>query len=161
MRALVVDPSVLMSRVIGQALEAAGITEVAFVQDGDVAFDALEASEDDDRAGILVTEMEIPSGGLHLIMKIRAESWGARLPILVVTSRNGRDDVVAATVAGIQGYVLKPFRIESLVARIAAIVAAAEAGAPGEAELTEVAAPGSGETEESSPAAAEPTREAA
>ena len=51
-------------------------------------------------------------GGLDLVRALRAA--GRTLPILMVTTRSNRDDILQAVEAGVTGYLHKPFTPQSV-----------------------------------------------
>jgi two-component system catabolic regulation response regulator CreB len=89
-------------------------------------------------ADLLVLDLMLPDGsGFDLIVRMRRE--GRLTPIIVLSSRDGEADRVAALETGADDYVTKPFSPSEVVARVRAVLrraAQAVAGrAPGEAEL--------------------------
>jgi two-component system copper resistance phosphate regulon response regulator CusR len=68
----------------------------------------------------LVLDLGLPDGsGLQLAREIRGR--GDRLPILVLTARDGVSDRVAGLDAGADDYVVKPFALEEVLARLRAL----------------------------------------
>jgi two-component system copper resistance phosphate regulon response regulator CusR len=68
----------------------------------------------------LVLDLGLPDGsGLQLAREIRGR--GDRLPILVLTARDGVSDRVSGLDAGADDYVVKPFALEEVLARLRAL----------------------------------------
>jgi len=68
----------------------------------------------------VVLDLGLPDGsGLTLAREIR--SRGDRVPILVLTARDGVSDRVAGLDAGADDYVVKPFALEEVLARLRAL----------------------------------------
>jgi DNA-binding response OmpR family regulator len=68
----------------------------------------------------VVLDLGLPDGsGLALAREIR--SRGDRVPILVLTARDGVTDRVAGLDAGADDYVVKPFALEEVLARLRAL----------------------------------------
>jgi two-component system copper resistance phosphate regulon response regulator CusR len=68
----------------------------------------------------VVLDLGLPDGsGLTLAREIR--SRGDRVPILVLTARDGVTDRVAGLDAGADDYVVKPFALEEVLARLRAL----------------------------------------
>lgn len=68
---------------------------------------------------IILCDWEMPEvNGRDFVVWLRNEDKFRKVPIIMVTGRNDRKDVVDAMRAGIDGYVIKPFNIENLASRI-------------------------------------------
>jgi DNA-binding response OmpR family regulator len=66
---------------------------------------------------LLVLDLGLPGlDGQDVLRRLRDE--GARMPVVVLTARDGVRDTVAALEGGADDYVTKPFRFEELLARI-------------------------------------------
>ena len=105
MKFLVVDDSIAMRRIIINALRRIGYTDVVEATDGEDALDRL-----DETIGCVITDWTMPKmGGVEFARAVRATNVGQSLPILMVTTRGARRDIVAAIDAGVNNYILKPF----------------------------------------------------
>jgi len=60
--------------------------------------------------------------GTELATAIREREDGRRVPILMVTARSGREDIIAAMEAGVNNYIVKPFTPQILKERIDALL---------------------------------------
>ncbi len=134
---LVVDDD----RGVRTALERALGFEGYGVRSASDGLSALEllAGGDDSGPGIdaVVLDLTMPNlDGLQVCRRIRAE--GRDLPILVLTARHGVSDRVAGLDAGADDYLVKPFALEELLARIRALLRRAAPSAPDVSELVEV-----------------------
>src|SRR5579871_2097485 len=67
---------------------------------------------------ILMPEMD----GITLCRKLRRDSRFIPLPILFLTAKGSTDDIVSGLDAGADDYVIKPFELAELRARIAALL---------------------------------------
>jgi two-component system, OmpR family, response regulator MprA len=120
MRILVVDDEAAVREALGRALRLAGY-EVDLAGDGLEALAALEASA----PNAVVLDVLMPKlGGLEVCQRIRAT--GDRTPILMLTARDAVADRVAGLDAGADDYVVKPFALEELTARLRALLRRAE-----------------------------------
>lgn len=122
MRALVVDDSTVMRKVLMAALGRADIVEVDQVADGAEALKALDTAE----YGLVLMDWHLPGmPGTEVLQAIRAT--GKTLPVLVVISETEKDQAVGAVKAGARSYVIKPFDPQTLVRKIQdALTTAAE-----------------------------------
>lgn len=72
-------------------------------------------------ASLIVLDLMLPDGsGFDLIGKLR--STGSETPIIVLSSRDGEADRVAALETGADDYVVKPFSPREVVARVRAVL---------------------------------------
>jgi len=71
----------------------------------------------DDTFDLLILDLGLPGlDGRSVLREIRAR--GERIPVIVLTARDGVDDTVGSLEEGADDYVTKPFRFEELLARI-------------------------------------------
>ena len=116
MKFLVVDDSATMRRILVNSLQRIGYTEFVEAVDGRDALDKCDAS-----VGFVITDSSMPNvSGLELAKGIRAS--GLTVPILMVTTRNVREEVVIAMEAGVNHYIVKPFTPQVLKERIDAVL---------------------------------------
>lgn len=82
------------------------------------------------KADLLLVDLMLPRlGGLDLIRQVRAQD--TQVPILVLSAKGHESDKVAALGLGADDYVVKPFGLRELLARIArALRRSGEGGAP-------------------------------
>jgi len=110
---LVVDDEPQIRRVLRSTLSARGyvITEA---KTGEEALEWMRKEPPD----LILLDMNMPGiGGIEACREIRR---GSDAPIIMLTVRNAERDKVAALDAGADDYVVKPFGIEELLARIRA-----------------------------------------
>jgi two-component system, OmpR family, response regulator QseB len=116
MRVLLIEDNEKLAKFTVKGLEAAGFTADWLMKGAD-AENALSVISYD--AAIL--DLGLPDmDGMTLIAEVRRQA--NNVPILVLTARDGTDDRVAGLNAGADDYLLKPFAMEELVARIRAIL---------------------------------------
>jgi two-component system, OmpR family, response regulator MprA len=83
------------------------------LEDGRECAEYVRASQYD----AIVLDLNLPGeDGLSVLRRLRAERQ--RVPVLILTARDGGDDVVAGLDAGADDYVRKPFRFDELEARL-------------------------------------------
>ena len=107
-------------RMIGDSLRAALRMEghaVDWVRDAEAA-QATLASE---RFDLLLLDLGLPRGsGMDVLRAMRAS--GDTTPVIVLTARDGPGDRVAGLDAGADDYLVKPFELDELGARIRAVL---------------------------------------
>jgi len=122
---LVVDdePAVRQALSRALALERYG---VALAADGGAALDRLAI----ERFDVVVLDVSMPRlSGIEVCRRLRAA--GDRTPVLMLTARDGIDDRVAGLDAGADDYLVKPFALRELMARVRALLRRREDGEPG------------------------------
>jgi two-component system, OmpR family, response regulator MprA len=126
---LVVDDEPPMRTALKRALELDGF-EVALATDGCEGLYRADALSPD----LIVLDLLMPGvDGIEVCRRLRAR--GDRTPVLVLTARDGVADRVEGLEAGADDYMVKPFALEELLARVRALLRRA-AGAVSSAPLT-------------------------
>jgi two-component system response regulator MprA len=116
MRILVVDDEPAVRESVARSLRFDGY-EVMTATDGIEALEAVAANRPD----AMVLDLLMPRlDGLATCRRLRAR--GDDLPILVVTARDAVSDRVAGLDAGADDYLVKPFALEELLARVRALL---------------------------------------
>lgn len=119
LRILAVDDSPTMRRIIVNTLKRAGFEDVVEACDGKDALAKLKV----ETVNLVITDWNMPEmDGLALVNSIRGDAKLKTLPILMITTRSVKDDIVEALKAGVNSYILKPFTPETLKAKINEIV---------------------------------------
>jgi two-component system, chemotaxis family, chemotaxis protein CheY len=118
---LVVDDSLTMRRIVTNALNSLGYTSVIEAADGKEAITKLNS----EGADFLITDWNMPEmNGLELAKSVRATAQFENLPILMVTTRGNKDDVMEAMKARVNNYIIKPFTPQGLKEKIEQILKA-------------------------------------
>jgi two-component system response regulator MprA len=114
-RVLVVDDDPPLQRMLQRSLAAEGF-EVSVAGDGGAALVAAERFAPD----VIVLDVAMPAlDGLAVCRRLRGK--GLPTPILMLTARDAVADRVAGLEAGADDYLVKPFAIQELVARLRAL----------------------------------------
>ncbi len=121
MKFLVVDDSVTMRRIVVNSLKGLGYSEFLEAGDGKEAMDVLNA---DSSVEFVVTDWNMPNmSGLELVKSIRSHANYSNVPILMVTTRGVKEDIMEALAAKVNNYVIKPFTPPILKEKIEQILA--------------------------------------
>jgi two-component system, OmpR family, response regulator MprA len=116
MRILVVDDERAVRGSVRRALALEGYT-VSEADGGQPALDELKARTMD----AVVLDVLMPDvDGFEVCRRLR--SAGDRVPVLMLTAREGVADRVAGLDAGADDYLVKPFALEELLARLRALL---------------------------------------
>ncbi|EWM13104.1 two-component system, OmpR family, response regulator MprA [Kutzneria sp. 744] len=122
MRVLVVDDEPAVRESISRSLRFEGY-EVELAADGDSALKSQAARPSD----ALVLDVMMPViDGLETCRRLRAT--GDRVPVLMLTARRAIGDRVAGLDAGADDYLVKPFALEELLARLRALLRRTDTG---------------------------------
>jgi two-component system chemotaxis response regulator CheY len=122
MKCLVVDDSAITRRILANSLRLVGFTEIVEAVDGK---QALEVCTPD--VSVVLTDWNMPGmAGVELVRSLRANPDLAAIPVLLITSRNGKEDVVEAANAGVNGYIIKPFTPDVLKAKLEEVLPSQE-----------------------------------
>lgn len=123
MRFLVVDDSPTMRRIVINALKVFGIEDVVQAEDGQDGMNKLKSEKID----FIITDWNMPNmTGLELIKAVRSDEELKNIPILMVTTRGLKQDIVEALKAKANNYVVKPFTPQVLKEKIAAVLKAVQ-----------------------------------
>lgn len=116
MRLLLAEDDIMLGEALQEALIAQGFA-VDWLKDGESALRAL-CSEDFD---LLVLDLGLPRrDGMAVLAELRRR--GLELPVLILTARDATTDRIAGLDAGADDYLLKPFDIGELGARLRALL---------------------------------------
>ncbi|MGO0793217.1 response regulator [Herbaspirillum seropedicae] len=115
MRILLVEDDAMIGEEVRCALKDNGYA-ADWVRAGDAALLALAQQQYD----ALLLDLGLPGAdGLAVLRQLRAHSL---LPVLVITARDGIQDRIGGLDAGADDYLLKPFAIGELLARLRAVL---------------------------------------
>jgi two-component system, OmpR family, response regulator QseB len=117
MRLLLVEDDTMIGEVVLDLLRAEHYA-VDWVKDGEMADTALLQSQSYD---LVLLDLGLPrKDGLEVLRAMRARR--DRTPVLVATARDSVSERIAGLDAGADDYVLKPYDLEELLARIRALL---------------------------------------
>jgi two-component system, OmpR family, response regulator MprA len=113
---LVVDDEKAVRESLDRALRLEGY-RVQLAGDGAEALDSIHENGPD----VIVLDLMMPRvDGLEVCRRLRAE--GDRTPVLILTARDALADRVEGLDAGADDYIVKPFALEELMARLRALL---------------------------------------
>src|SRR6201997_1758769 len=116
MRLLLVEDDAMIGEAIRTGLKRDGFT-VDWVRDGESADRVLRTEQFD----LLLLDLGLPrKDGLQVLKSLRARH--ETLPVLIITARDAVSDRVQGLDAGADDYLIKPFDLEELAARIRALL---------------------------------------
>ena len=122
-RVLVVDDEPAVRRALERALQLEH-HDVALAEDGEQALDALASHPAD---AVILDVMMPKLDGLEVCRRLRKS--GDRTPVLMLTARDAIDDRVEGLDVGADDYLVKPFALRELQARLRALLRRSSDGA--------------------------------
>ncbi len=119
LKILAVDDSPTMRRIIINTLKRAGFNDVVEASDGKDALAKLKVEQ----INFIITDWNMPEmDGLALVTTLRSSNEYKNMPILMVTTRSVKDDILEAMKAGVNNYIVKPFTPDTLKQKIEQIL---------------------------------------
>ncbi|ALB23632.1 Chemotaxis protein CheY [Piscirickettsia salmonis] len=121
MKILIADDSMTMRRIIINALvdHGAASDNILEAEDGERALVLWQAEGDE--VGLALLDWNMPKMNgldtLHLIRDIDKKT-----PIIMVTTHSEKTDVVSAISEGATNYIIKPFEVDTLIAKISQFI---------------------------------------
>lgn len=116
MRVLLVEDDVMIAEALQSALKEASYA-VDWVENGEVSLNALASQHYD----IVLLDLGLPGkDGLEVLKTIRNQE--NPVPLLIITARDDVNDCIRGLDGGADDYVLKPFKMTELLARMRAVV---------------------------------------
>ena len=113
---LIVDNSVTMRRIIINSLRNMGYLNFVEASDGEEGLIKIKC---DDTINFIITEWDMPVlTGLQLTKAVRADDEISSTPVLMVTTRSIKRDIIEAWNAQVSAYIVKPFTQQVLKDKI-------------------------------------------
>ncbi|WP_433964762.1 response regulator [Tunturiibacter gelidiferens] len=128
MRALIIDDSAVMRKVIERALRQAGLelSEVLQASNGEEALQTLRDNQGSDALALILSDINMPvMDGLQFLEARKQENLAQGVPVVMITTEGNESFVLRAIAAGAQGYICKPFTAEQVKARVLPLLRAA------------------------------------
>ncbi|WP_316832886.1 response regulator transcription factor [Pedobacter aquatilis] len=115
---LIVDSETLINKFLESRLTKEEL-------DVDIAFDGIEAEKkiNEREYDLILTDLILPYvAGVELIMKIKKSAHNSQTPIIVLSSLSAEDIIVDVLAIGAQDYIVKPFSINVVLAKIKQLI---------------------------------------
>ena len=119
MSVLIVDDCKTMLKIVKSLLTQIGFTNIDEASNGAMAIGKLQEKQ----YQLVVSDWNMePMTGLDLVKNIRANEATKNIKFLMVTAESKTENVIAAKNAGADNYIVKPFNVETLKAKLTAIL---------------------------------------
>jgi len=118
LKILVVDDSQMFRLIVNKAFKSFDC-DVLETQNG-VEGLAMASKE---RPDIIILDITMPiMDGYEMLTKLKSDPQLKRIPVIVLTAEAGKDNVLRIAKLGVRDYLIKPFREEVVLARVARVV---------------------------------------
>src|SRR6201997_4578322 len=124
MRVLLIEDDKMIGAAMQQALRDAAYA-VDWVTDGETAIQAVE----NEAYEVALLDLGLPAADGREVLR-RFRKRGRSLPVIIVTARDGVDDRIDGLDLGADDYLVKPFEIRELLARMRAVLRREGRGSP-------------------------------
>jgi two-component system chemotaxis response regulator CheY len=123
-RALIVDDSSVMRKIVERSLRQAGLSALVVYEAGS-GTDGLEVLKSR-QVDLILSDINMPSmDGLEFLRQLRAQNLAPGVPVVMITTESSEEHVKQAILSGAQGYIRKPFTAEQVKERVLPLVNAA------------------------------------
>ena len=119
-RVLVVDDNPKIRSLIITTLKSANFSQITQAEDGKKAWDIIQKEIFD----LILTDWMMPEmDGLELLKHIRGGSEEFKnTPVMMITASDSPDNVVSAANWKVNGYIVKPFKVKTVLAKIDKVI---------------------------------------
>ena len=124
MRVLLIEDDKMIGSAMQQALKDAAYA-VDWVTDAENALHAAQSEAYE----LILLDLGLPKADGRDVLR-RLRELGRRLPVIIVTARDGVDDRIDGLDLGADDYLTKPFEIRELLARMRAVLRRESSGSP-------------------------------
>ncbi len=103
---LIIDDDKIFSKILRDWLLSSGRDkyEVAAIFDGAEGLEAVQREKPD----LIMLDLVMPNmGGIEFLKKLRAETWGANIPVIVETQLSDLEKMSEGVELGVRGYIVK------------------------------------------------------
>lgn len=113
---LIVDDSKTIQRIVANVVkQVLPDANILIGNDGREAFTLFKKNEDID---FILTDWNMPNvSGLEFVKQVRENN--KNIPIIMITTEGGKNEVITALRAGVNNYIVKPFGAEILKEKLA------------------------------------------
>ena len=119
-RILVVEDNANIRKLLLNILKSMGFKNLTEADNGKIAWEKIQGGHFD----LIMTDWMMPEmDGLELVKKIRNESEDQKeVPVLMITATDKQEDVSEAAKWGVSGYIVKPFSVKTIFAKLNQVI---------------------------------------
>ena len=117
---LVVDDSVNIRQIICENLRRLGFIKIETAGDANEAFGKLVSyAKGTSPFTLILSDMNMPGpSGLDFLKQVRESDVFKDIPFILITTESEKQAVIQAAMAGVSGYIVKPFNVDTLAKRL-------------------------------------------
>lgn len=122
-RALIVDDSSVMRKIVERSLRQAGLESLVVFEAGSgiEGLEILKSKEVD----LILSDINMPSmDGLEFVRQIHSQHLAPEVPVVMITTESSEEHVKQAILAGARGYIRKPFTADQVKQRVLPLLSA-------------------------------------
>ncbi len=113
---LAVDDSSIVRKIIKNAVEVLNY-DLLEASDGMDALDVLEKSYEEIR--LILLDWNMPGmNGFDFLLAVKGNRFFKSIPVMMITTEGEKGNIIKAVQAGVNNYLLKPFKTEELTKKI-------------------------------------------
>lgn len=118
---LIVDDDDTMLAAVRNLLGQLGFTNIEAAGGGAQALSTLSHTKTD----LVISDWNMePMSGLDLLKAVRADASLTHIPFILATANHRAENMLVAKDAGANSYIVKPFTVETLKAKMSAVIGA-------------------------------------
>lgn len=119
-RILVVEDNENIRKLLINILNNVGFSNITEAENGRAAWERMQKEE----YNLILTDWMMPEmDGLELTKKIRSDSAAFKdIPILMITASDKSEDVMEASKWKVNGYIVKPFSVKTILSKIMEVI---------------------------------------
>ena len=126
-RVLVVDDDYELLKLVSMLLRRIG-AETVLARDGDSALEAIQSANPP--PDLVILDLMLPDiDGFEVLKRIRAQRKFDHIPVLILSARADPNSIRYGLDNGADGYVTKPYIVNSLIDRVKFLLSAGRQGA--------------------------------
>ena len=123
-RALIVDDSSVMRKIVERSLRHAGLDSLVVVEAGS-GVEGLETLKST-HVDLILSDINMPAmDGLEFVRQLRNRQLAEGVPVVMITTESSEEHVKQAIEAGAMGYIRKPFTADQVKQKILSLLPAA------------------------------------
>ena len=116
---LIVDDNAITRRIVTTLAKNMGFGVINEAENGVVAWNLLQKNSYD----IILSDYNMPEmNGLELLIKVRNDTQYKKVPFIMITAVEDRENIVKIVKAGVSKYLLKPFKHQVFREKINAVL---------------------------------------